>query len=98
MQELMSLKKATRSNRRLETTSQGMIRGMREEVAELRRVQQEQQRETLSEPQQCLYPELHRSSSMIREFFTSVLEPYRLDKEASESSASVSGCIIRLCI
>ena len=91
MQELKSLKKAMISNRRLETTSQGMIRGLREEMAGLQRVQQVQQSETRSEPQhnQCLYPELHRTPSMLREFFSSLVEPYRLDEEASISSASV---------
>ena len=57
----------------------------------LQRVQQVQQSETRSEPQQnqCLYPELHRTPSMLRELFLSLFEPYRLDEEVSESSALV---------
>ena len=64
---------------------------LREELVDLRRTQQVQQREAMSAPpdNQCLYPELHRTPSMIREFFQSIMAPYRLDKEASISSASV---------
>ena len=51
MHELKSLKKSARNNRRLETVSQGMIRGLREEMEGMRRVQQVQQSETRSEPQ-----------------------------------------------
>ena len=92
MKELKLLKKATLSNRKLESTSLGMIRGLREKLAYLRRAQQVQQREAMSannSDNQCLYPELHRTPSMIREFFQIIVEPYRLDEEASISSASV---------
>ena len=51
MHELKSLKKAARSNRRLETVSQGMIRGLREEMAGMQRAQHVQQSDTRSEPQ-----------------------------------------------
>ena len=65
---------------------------LREEVADRRRAQV-QQSETRSEPQQsqCLYPELHRTPSMLREFFSSLVEPgiYRLDTDVSESDALV---------
>ena len=47
---------------------------------------QSQQREAVNIP---IYPELHRYSSIIREFFASIVEPYRLDKDRSVSSASV---------
>ena len=75
----------------MELTSFGMIQVLREELADLRRVQQLKQREAMSAPpdNQCLYPELHRDSSMIREFFQSIIEPYRLNEEVSVSSASV---------
>ena len=92
MQELKSLKKAAKYSRRLETVSQGMMRGLRDEVADMRRTQV-QQSETRSEPQQsqCRYPELHRTPSMLHEFFSSLVEPgiYRLDEDVSESSALV---------
>ena len=70
--------------------SQGMMRGSRDEVADMQRTQV-QQSETRSEPQhnQCLSLELQRTSSTLLEFFLSLVEPYRLDEEASENSASV---------
>ena len=92
MHELKSLKKAAKYSRRLETVSQGMMRGIRDEVEDMWRAQG-QQSETRSEPQQsqCLYPELHRTPSMLREFFSSLVEPgiYRLDMDVSESDALV---------
>ena len=64
---------------------------LREELLDLQRVTQSQQREAMNGPpgNQCLYCELHRYSSMIREFFQSIVEPYRLDEDVSVSSASV---------
>ena len=90
MQELKSLKKATQSNRKLESISLGMIWGLREELADLGRAQRVQQREAMSAPpdNQFLYLELHKTPSMIREFLQNIMEPYRLDEEASISSAS----------
>ena len=58
-----------------------MIKMLKEEISDLRRVtqnNQSQQRNAMNVP---IYPDLRGDLSMLREFFNSIIEPYQLDED-----------------
>ena len=85
MKELRALRRATKVNRRMESNSRDMMNMLKEEVSELRRATQNQQsqqmnRNAMNVP---IYPDLLGDSSMLREFFNSIIKPYQLDEDQS---------------
>ena len=89
MKELKALRRAARTNKRMGSNLLDIKKMLKDEILDLRRVMQNNQSQQRDATNVPIYPELHRDSSMIREFFNSVVDPYRLDEDRSISSASV---------
>ena len=89
MKELKAWNRAVRANKRMESNSIDMIKMLNEEISDLSRVMQNnqsQQRNAMNVP---IYPDLRGDSSMLMEFFNSIVKSYKLDEDRSVSSASV---------